>query len=43
MKRFIVTACLLVVALIGVLYAVFYEGLYVDTDPEAPVTADFRP
>ncbi len=42
MKRFIVTACLLVVALIGVLYAVFYEGLYVDTDPEAPVTADFR-
>lgn len=42
MKRFIIAACAVVV-LFGILYyAVYFEGFYLDLDPDAPVTAEFR-
>ena len=42
MKRFIIIACILVALGVGLLYAVYYEGFYLDLHPDAPITADFR-
>ena len=42
MKRFIIIVCILVALGGGLLYAVYYEGFYVNLNPNAPITADFR-
>ena len=42
MRRFILAACVCVALLAAALYAVYYEGFYVDLAPDAPVTAAFR-
>ena len=39
MRRFILAACVCVALLAAALYAVYYEGFYVDLAPDAPVTA----
>ena len=38
MKKFILGACIVVVLLVAGYYAYFHLGVYVDTDPNAPVT-----
>ena len=42
MKRFIITVSGLLLLLAVFLYAVYYRGLYLDTDPDAPISAAFR-
>ena len=42
MRRFIILACILVALGGGALYAVYYEGVYWNLNPDAPVTAEFR-
>ena len=42
MRRFIIIVCILVALGGGLLYAVYYEGFYLDLHPGAPVSADFR-
>ena len=38
MKKFILTMCLIIVLGFSCLYAYYYLGVYVDFDPNAPVT-----
>ena len=42
MKRFIITVSLLLLLLAALLYAVYYRGFYLDTDPDAPISVTFR-
>lgn len=42
MKRFIITVSGLLLLLAVFLYAVYYRGLYLDTDPDAPISVAFR-
>ena len=42
MKRFILVVSALALLAIAVIYAVYFRGLYLDVDPNAPVTAVFR-
>ena len=42
MRRFIIIVCILVALGGGLLYAVYYEGFYLNLHPGAPVSADFR-
>lgn len=42
MKRVIIAACIAVVCLGGLFYAVYFEGFYLDLNPDAPVDAVFR-
>ena len=38
MKKFIAIACAVVLAIFAVYYAYYHMGMYIDTDPDAPVT-----
>ena len=42
MKRFIIAVSILAVLAIGVGYAAWFRGFYLDLDPDAPITAVFR-
>ncbi len=42
MKKFIIAACILAFFLVAGFYAVYYEGFYLDLNPDAEVSASFR-
>ncbi len=42
MRKFIITAVMLVLSVLGLRYAVYYGGFYIDFHPDRPVTTQWR-